>query len=117
MIHNNAARQAADLLDAPAARTNPNHKAGRNVIAERLRDGGTIENEETSIVAEIDGLTFRCADCGLPVLIDELDLPEESEIVTCYGCGKQFGTFTEVKKAMIEMRKSEIAKAGSRRPG
>lgn len=40
LIHNNAARRVADLLNAPAARTNPNHKAGRNVIAGRLRDGG-----------------------------------------------------------------------------
>jgi hypothetical protein len=81
----------------------------------RLRDGsgaaGPIEDKETDVVAGIDLLNFRCADCGLPVLLDDLELPEDSEVVTCYGCGQQFGTFAEVKKAMIEARKLEIDKS------
>jgi hypothetical protein len=55
----------------------------------------------------MDRLTFKCTDCGHPVEVE--GVPAESDLVICRICGRKFGTLAEVKNAMIELGKAELA--------
>ena len=55
-----------------------------------------------------DRITFQCTECGHPVSIDELKPPKDDEVISCFGCGYEFGTYGEVKAALIELAKGEI---------
>jgi hypothetical protein len=52
-----------------------------------------------------DRITFACNDCGVPVGVEGGNLPNDNEILKCQGCGRAFGTYTEVRTAMIEAGK------------
>ena len=54
-----------------------------------------------------DRITFKCVDCGAPVT-SESHAPHDHDIITCAGCGRKFGTYAEVKEAMIEAGKIEV---------
>jgi hypothetical protein len=57
-----------------------------------------------------DRITFKCNKCGFPVSIDKPNPPNDDDILSCLGpgCGHKFGTYAEVKEAMIEMAKAEL---------
>lgn len=47
-------------------------------------------------------ITFACTKCGTPVAIDMNDSPNDDAPITCEGCGHTFGTYGEVKAAMVD---------------
>ncbi|MFA3920217.1 hypothetical protein [Ruegeria hyattellae] len=53
-------------------------------------------------------ITFQCTECGHPVGMSELNPPKDDEVISCHGCGHEFGTYGEVKGAVIEMARDEI---------
>jgi hypothetical protein len=57
-------------------------------------------------------VSFSCNKCGFPVSIDKANPPNDNDIISCLGegCGHQFGTYAEVKEAMIAAGKAEIDK-------
>lgn len=55
-------------------------------------------------------ITFKCVECGYPVVVDNLNPHEETEIVTCQGCGRRFGTYAEVVKALLKPTRPDSAK-------
>lgn len=56
----------------------------------------------------MDRITFKCADCGQPVVIDNDEPPKDGDIISCLGCGRAFGSYAEVRDAMIEAGKKEV---------
>jgi DNA-directed RNA polymerase subunit RPC12/RpoP len=54
-----------------------------------------------------DRITFKCADCEQPVFLRRD--PKDDDVVSCDKCGRQFGTYSDVRAAMIEHGKSEFA--------
>ncbi|AZO70993.1 MAG: hypothetical protein E5V92_13615 [Mesorhizobium sp.] len=57
-----------------------------------------------------DQITFKCNDCGHAVSIDESNPPKDDDILKCFGCGREFGRYAQVKEALIELAKAEIDK-------
>jgi transcription elongation factor Elf1 len=55
-----------------------------------------------------DRITFNCTTCSHPVSIDNDAPPNDDEIISCMGCGKKFGLYSQVKQAMIDAGKAEI---------
>ena len=55
-----------------------------------------------------DRVTFECTDCRHPVMIDEDNPPKDDDVIACIGCGRTFGTYAQVKEAVIQMGKEEI---------
>jgi len=51
-------------------------------------------------------IKFRCSDCDEPVTWDEA--ASDSDIIACKGCGKEFGTFGEIKAAALSAGKSKF---------
>lgn len=58
----------------------------------------------------VDRITFKCADCGHPVVIDKNKPPKDDDIITCRGegCGRAFGTYAQVRQAMIQAGKEKV---------
>jgi hypothetical protein len=54
-------------------------------------------------------ITFKCVKCDQTLAIDESNPPNDSDIFAC-TCGHQFGTYAEVKEAMIELGKKSLDK-------
>lgn len=61
-----------------------------------------------------DRITFNCADCGHIVSIEKGNPPNDDNILSCFGCGREFGPYRTVKAAMIESAKAEIDKLTER---
>ncbi|MBL4726625.1 MAG: hypothetical protein JKY83_08130 [Rhizobiaceae bacterium] len=57
-----------------------------------------------------DNITFNCTTCGKPVLIDNDNPPNDEDIFSCMECGFEFGKYSDVKKAMIELAKREVGR-------
>lgn len=57
-----------------------------------------------------DQITFKCKNCGHAVSIDKDNPPKDEDILSCFGCGQEFGTFSAVKSAMKSAAKAEIDK-------
>jgi hypothetical protein len=55
-----------------------------------------------------DRITFKCIDCQHPVVIDASKAPDDNDVLSCQGCGRQFGTYSQVKEAIIEAGKKQI---------
>ena len=55
-------------------------------------------------------ITFKCVECGYPVVVDDLNRPEDAEVITCHGCGRRFGTYADVEKAFVATGKAELDK-------
>jgi DNA-directed RNA polymerase subunit RPC12/RpoP len=53
-----------------------------------------------------DRITFKCADCGQPIFLQRN--PKDDDVVSCDKCGRQFGTYSEVRADMSEHGKSEF---------
>ena len=53
-------------------------------------------------------ITFKCVECGYPVVVDDLNRPEDAEVITCHGCGRRFGTYADVEKAFVATGKAEL---------
>jgi NAD-dependent SIR2 family protein deacetylase len=64
-----------------------------------------------------DRITFSCIDCGEPVRISEANSRDDGTIISCTNCGREFGTFGVVRKAMIAAGKAEIDKMFVKRFG
>ncbi|MFA3919325.1 hypothetical protein [Ruegeria hyattellae] len=60
------------------------------------------------MVKKRDRITFQCTECGLPVAISELTPPKSDEVISCFDCGHEFGTYGEVKTVVMELAKGEI---------
>jgi hypothetical protein len=61
-----------------------------------------------------DRVTFKCNQCGHTVSIDEGNPPSDDDILSCLGCGHQFGIYAKVKEAMVAAAKGVINKIVSR---
>jgi len=55
-------------------------------------------------------ITFKCVECGYPVVVDDLNPPDDTEVITCQGCGRQFGTYADIEKALAEAGKAHSTK-------
>ena len=53
-------------------------------------------------------ITVKCVECGYPVVVDDLNPPEDTEVITCQGCGRQFGTYSDIEKVFAEAGKAEL---------
>lgn len=51
-------------------------------------------------------ITFKCVECGYPVVVDDLNPPEDTDVVTCQGCGRHFGTYADIDKVFVEAGKA-----------
>lgn len=61
-------------------------------------------------MSESDRITFKCVDCGSPVVIDNDNPPRDEDALACHGCGRTFGTFAEVREAMLQKGREIIDK-------
>ena len=57
-----------------------------------------------------DRITFNCTSCGHPVVIDKDNPPNDDDILSCHGCGKEFGPYAKVDEAAIAMAKAKLNK-------
>ena len=57
-----------------------------------------------------DRITFKCIDCGSPVTVDDANPPKDDDILSCCGCGRTFGTYAQIREAMIEEGKKVVDK-------
>ena len=57
-----------------------------------------------------DEITFACSTCDTIITIDRNNPPNDEDILSCTGCGYEFGTFAVVKKAMMQTGKSVVNK-------
>lgn len=55
-----------------------------------------------------DRITFNCMKCGHVVSVDKDNMPNEQDILSCMGCGVEFGLYSEVKQAMVDAGKAEV---------
>lgn len=53
-------------------------------------------------------ITFQCADCERTVTIDESNPPKDDDTIRCNGCDRVFGTYAQVKEAMITLGKKHV---------
>jgi len=53
-------------------------------------------------------ITFKCVKCEHPVVIDQSNPPEDMDVIKCLGCGHEFGTYAQVREAMIDAGKQEM---------
>lgn len=58
-----------------------------------------------------DRATFKCTACGHPILIAERELLDDDEVLSCSGCGQEFGPSVEVQTLLIERTKAQIDRA------
>jgi hypothetical protein len=49
-----------------------------------------------------------CPACRTPLEIDENNPPADAEIVVCYGCGRDLGTYGALKAGIADAAGSEI---------
>ncbi len=52
---------------------------------------------------------IECVDCGAAVTVD--DASNDASLVVCPNCGRQFGTWGEVKQAITDEAAERISKA------
>jgi predicted nucleic acid-binding Zn ribbon protein len=52
---------------------------------------------------------IECVDCGAAVDVD--DVGNDASMVVCPNCGRQYGTWGELKKAITDEAGKAIAKA------
>jgi hypothetical protein len=71
---------------------------------------GISDETARRVLAMPDQITFSCIDCGQSVPFDDGKPHEDSDIVTCDGCGRTFGTYAQVREAMIEEGKKVVDK-------
>ena len=55
-----------------------------------------------------DRIKFQCTECGHPIGISELNPPKDDEVISCFGCGHEFGPYGEMMLALIELATDEI---------
>lgn len=55
-----------------------------------------------------DRVTFKCTECEHPVSVDQDNPPDDHDVISCLGCGRDFGAYREVKAALVEFAKAEI---------
>ena len=55
-------------------------------------------------------ITFKCVECGYPVVVDDLNPPDDTEVITCQGCGRRFSTYADIEKALAEAGKAHSTK-------
>lgn len=55
-----------------------------------------------------DFISFECDLCGSPIIIDGDNPPQDDDILSCQGCGRDFGPYGKVKDAIIEMARAEL---------
>lgn len=55
-----------------------------------------------------DRITFKCNDCGQTVMGPVDRTPDDDEIISCTGCGRTFGPYSQVRQAMIEASKKAL---------
>ena len=53
-------------------------------------------------------ITVKCVECGYPVVVDDLNPPEDTEVITCQSCGRQFGTYADIEKTFVKAGKAEL---------
>ena len=53
-------------------------------------------------------ITVKCVECGYPVVVDDLNPPEDTEVITCQSCRRQFGTYADIEKTFVKAGKAEL---------
>lgn len=55
-----------------------------------------------------DQITIRCETCKAPLVIESDNPPDDATIISCVGCGREFGTYSQVVDAAVALGKAEI---------
>ena len=56
-----------------------------------------------------DTIKFSCKTCGETVAVEtDGNPPDDEDIIRCLGCGREFGTYAEVREGMRALAKAEI---------
>lgn len=55
-------------------------------------------------------ITFACLDCGSTEFVFPNDPPQDDDIISCNGCGKEIGRYADIQEATIEAGKAEVDK-------
>lgn len=55
-----------------------------------------------------DRITFKCLDCGHAVMIDNDNPPNDEDVISCRGCGRKFGSYAQVREAMVAQGKAAV---------
>ena len=51
---------------------------------------------------------FECTICGLNNEIDESNPPKRDAVLSCHGCGHEFGEFSAIRDALVTANRAEF---------
>ena len=51
---------------------------------------------------------FECTVCGLNNVIDESEPPKRDAVLSCHGCGHEFGEFSTIRDALVTANRAEF---------
>ena len=57
-------------------------------------------------------ITFKCASCEHPLVVDDQDPPNDADVICCQRCGKDFGPYAKVKAAGVLLAEAEADSEG-----
>ena len=52
--------------------------------------------------------SFECTVCGHNIVIDERKRPKRDAVLSCRGCGHEFGEFSTIRDALVTADRAEF---------